>query len=372
MSKIAKGVGIAALALVGVVGAGAAWVEMTSSSMAAQVYETHRVDIPFPFPLTEGELAALRAEKAAELAAATPTPPPDAALVGSAGGGPVAADGTAADGSTTAEPPPDPLAGVDLDAIAMERAVARGEHLVLSRYACVECHGDDFAGGVMVDDPAIGSMLGRNLTTGKGGVTAGYTMADWDRIVRHGVKPDGTGAVMPSEDYVAMSDRELSDIVAYIRSKPAQDAEVPPPALGPLGKVLIATNQFKMSASLLPDHQAAHAVEPPEAAANVEFGKHLAQICTGCHNPELSGGPMAGAPPDWAVPRNLTPHEDGLKGWTFENFETAMRQGKRPDGSALGVPMNNMPKYAQRMTDTEMQALWMYIQQLPATPTPQG
>ena len=119
-------------------------------------------------------------------------------------------------------------------------AVARGKHLVEARYGCTVCHGSDLAGGVMIDDPAIGSVLGPNLTQGKGGRTAGYTMADWDRIVRHGVKPDGSPAVMPSEDFFKMSDAELSDIVAYVRARPAVDAEVAPPELrssrqGPAG-----------------------------------------------------------------------------------------------------------------------------------------
>ncbi|MCK6503419.1 c-type cytochrome [Myxococcota bacterium] len=368
MSKLLKGLGLGAGGLVLLVGGGAAWVEVTSSQRSARTYETHRGDFPVPFPLTEAEVAALRAEREATLAAQAP--PTEPALVGSAGGAP--ATGAATDPATDAAAPTDPLAGLDLDAIALERAVARGEHLVNARYACVECHGKDYSGGTMIDDPAIGRFLGRNLTGGKGSVVAGYTTADWDRIVRHGVKPDGTGAVMPSEDYLAMSDRELSDIVAYIRTQPPVDGDVPPPTYGPLGKVLSATGQWVTSAERVPDHQAAHRVEPPEAGVTVEFGEHLSKVCTGCHNPALTGGPQAGAPPDWAVPRNLTPHAEGLQGWSYEDFVAAMRESRRPDGTPLQLPMTMIAPYAQRMTDTELQALWTYLQQLPPSPTPKG
>lgn len=354
MSRVLKGVGVAALVVVVVAGAGVGWVSTTASAALSTQYETHRVDIPVPFPLTDAEIEALRAERAAALAAEA----------GAEAAAP--AEGQAAPEAV------DPLAGVDLEAIALQRAIERGEHLVLSRYACVECHGKDFSGGVMVDDPAIGTLLGRNLTLGQGSVTTAYTMADWDRIVRHGVKPDGTGAVMPSEDYLAMSDQELSDIVAYVRSMPAKDAEVAPPAFGPVGKVLLATGEFKIAATMVHDHQAAHAVLPPEPEVSVEFGAHVAKVCSGCHNPEFSGGPRPGTPPDWATPLNLTPHEEGLAGWTFEQFETVMRQGVRPDGSQVKAPMSLMPQYAARMTDTEMRALWAYLQQLPPKPTPQG
>ena len=97
----------------------------------------------------------------------------------------------------------------------------RGRHLVTARYGCAECHGANFGGGVMVDAFPLGSLLGPNITTGQGSRTLQYSPADWDRIVRHGVLPDGRPAVMPSIDFVQMSDQELSDIIAYIRSFPA-------------------------------------------------------------------------------------------------------------------------------------------------------
>ena len=45
-----------------------------------------------------------------------------------------------------------------------------------------------------------------------------------------------------------MSDQGLSDIVFYIQSQPAVDHVVPAPTLGPLGKVLLATGKFRLSA----------------------------------------------------------------------------------------------------------------------------
>ena len=50
-------------------------------------------------------------------------------------------------------------------------------HLVEARYGCGECHGRNFGGGVMIDNPAIGRLLGPNLTTGKGSVTSGFRIS---------------------------------------------------------------------------------------------------------------------------------------------------------------------------------------------------
>jgi mono/diheme cytochrome c family protein len=299
------------------------WAGYASGQRLARVYETHRVDFPIPFAATAEELAA---------------------------------------------------AGVTEDtdgALALARARERGRHLVESRYHCVECHGENFGGGVMVDAFPMGRFLGPNLTAGRGGVTAGYTPADWDRAVRHGVLRDGRPSIMPAQDFLRMSDQELSDVIAYIQSQPPVDNEVPKSSLGPLGKVLVATGQLNPPAEAVADHQGAHPLAPPPAGVTAEFGGHLAGTCVGCHGMNLAGGPIVGGDPSWPPARNLTPHETGLRGWTYDQFVTAFRQGTRPDGTKLLPPMTLVLPYAQSMTDVEMQAIWAYLQSLPPTPLPQ-
>lgn len=336
---------VVAVAVVVVLGAGGfLWARSTAASVQARTVDAHRADFPIPFPLSPAEIEQLRAERAAaqgEVAAA----PAGAA-------------------AAPAEAPPDPLAGVDLQKVALDRAIARGKHLVDSRYACRECHGKDLGGGTMIDDPKLGSLHGPNLTTA--GVTAPFTAADWDRAVRHGILHDGRVSFMPTEDFKSMSDRELSDVVAFIRSHPPVQRVMPARTLGPLGTVLMATGTIRPGADSVPDHAASHAAEPPAEAPTPEFGRHLAQICTGCHRADLSGGKIASGDPSWPEASNLTPHETGLKGWTYANFEALMRQGVRPDGTKVQPPMALMPTFAAHMTETEMKALWAYLETVPA------
>ena len=47
------------------------------------------------------------------------------------------------------------------------------------------------ARSLLEDAFPLGRFLGPNLTTGQGSRTLDYEPADWDRIVRHGVLPDG-------------------------------------------------------------------------------------------------------------------------------------------------------------------------------------
>lgn len=250
-----------------------------------------------------------------------------------------------------------------LPAAADAAAVARGRHLVEARYGCNACHGQSLGGGVMLDDAKIGKILGPNLTRGQGSRTTSYTMADWDRIVRHGVKPDGAAALMPSDDFFMMSDEELSDIVAYVRSVPAIDAQVPAPSLGPIGKVLLAVGKLPLSAEHQPTH--AHPQRPPEAADSAEFGAHLAAVCTSCHGKSLVGGPMAFGPPEWPAAANLTPHAAGLGSWSYDDFERALTQGVAKDGHQLREPMSGVVAGTKSMSPTERRALWTYLRTVP-------
>ena len=68
----------------------------------------------------------------------------------------------------------------------------------------------------MIDDPAIGHILGPNLTTGTGGRTAGFRPADWDRIVRHGVKPGGVPALMQQQRLQGTTVGSIEDLQAMV------------------------------------------------------------------------------------------------------------------------------------------------------------
>ena len=113
----------------------------------------------------------------------------------------------------------------------------------------------------------------------------------------------------------------------------------------------------------------AHLALPPVAEVSLDFGAHLASPCTGCHGPALSGGPIPGGDPSWVPARNLTPSDDGMAGWSFADFEGAMRDGMRPDGTPLQMPMTLVLPYTTNLTGVEMEALWMYLSSLDPLPT---
>jgi mono/diheme cytochrome c family protein len=173
--------------------------------------------------------------------------------------------------------------------------------------------------------------------------------------------------IMPSQDYDNLSDADLAAVVAYVKSVPPVDNELPASSVGPMARALMVAGKFPMLHAEKIDHARQHvaAVTP---AVTADYGKYLANIgCAGCHGPSLAGGPIPGTPPDWPPAANLTP-SGNLKSWTEADFRRLLREGKRPDGTPVNpiMPWKAMGK----MTDEEIAAVWLYLRSLPATPTP--
>lgn len=242
-------------------------------------------------------------------------------------------------------------------------AVATGEHLAIIR-GCTDCHGEDLGGKILIDNPMLGSIYATNLTSGEGGVGEQYSDAAFARAIRHGVAVDSTGLlVMPSQEFFIFSDEDVNALIAYMRSLPPVDRAIPEPDLSLLGRALFMAGQLPPLAAEVIDHDAPRP-EAPEAAADATYGEYLAITCTGCHGPDLAGGPTPGSPPDAPPSANLTPG-GSLAGWDEAGFMHAMRTGVTPDGRTLDPALMPWPA-TSAMTDLELQALWAYLHSLPA------
>lgn len=243
-------------------------------------------------------------------------------------------------------------------------SVARGRHLARAIAKCVDCHGDDLAGQVMVDVGPMGRWVPMNLTRGKGGVGAQLSDADIVRAVRHAVAPDGRKLLMmPSFEYSNLSAVDIGAIVAYVRSMPPVDKELPLSTLGPVARALVVTNKLPLYEAERIDHAVAPAVAPV-AAPTAEYGRYLARVggCLGCHGETLAGGKIATGDPAWPPAANLTPTGIGAQ-YTEEKFFKALREGVRPDGTAINPAMPF--RLTREMTDDEIRAVWLYLKTVP-------
>ncbi|MHB1095426.1 MAG: c-type cytochrome [Gemmatimonadaceae bacterium] len=244
-------------------------------------------------------------------------------------------------------------------------ALLRGEHVAKALGKCIDCHGADLGGRQFIDVPPVARLYAANLTRGKGGVGGQLTDLDWERAIRHGVKPDGAGLLfMPSLEFQFLKDEDLAALIAYIKSMPPVDREPATNSVGPIGRMLYAKGDL----ALVPAERVQHDVHPvsPPAAVTAEYGHYLAEIggCTGCHGEGLSGGKIPGTPPDWKPAANITP--TGIGHYTEEDFFHALRDGRRPGN----VPIDSLMPYrfTKLMTDDEIRALWLFLKTVPPKP----
>jgi mono/diheme cytochrome c family protein len=108
-----------------------------------------------------------------------------------------------------------------------------------------------------------------------------------------------------------------------------------------------------------------------------EHGDYLINgivACGNCHTPqgpdgplpgmELAGGLVIEEPELTVVTPNITQDlETGIGGWSDQEIITAIREGRRPDGSIIGPPM---PINLYRaMSDGDVEALVAYLRAVP-------
>lgn len=243
-------------------------------------------------------------------------------------------------------------------------AVAYGKHVATIRN-CIECHGENLAGKIYLEDPTVGRIVTSNLTSGKNGVGSSYTDSDYIRAIRHGVGSDGKPlVVMPAHELYYLSDADLGAVIAYVKSLPPVDSDLPPMKIALLLRAIyLFTDQVPLVSAEVIDHTAARPVAPA-VGVTAEYGDYLSVNCRGCHGQDLAGGPVPGAPPSWPPSLNLTPGGE-LRGWSEADFMQTMRTGVTPNGRPLANEY--MPwQILGVMTDDELKAVWLYVQSVPA------
>lgn len=242
-------------------------------------------------------------------------------------------------------------------------AIERGRYLYASR-GCVDCHGANGAGRTFLDEPGGMKVAGPDITPAAGSVVARYQPQDWVRTLRHGVKPDGTPVlIMPSEDYNRLTDDDLGALVAYVRQLPPQAGAAAVVSLPLPVRVLYGFGAIPDAAAKI-DHGLPPPTAVPEGVTR-EHGAYVANMCLGCHGPQLAGGKVPGGPPDWPAAADLTGGNAGAMAHypDADSLLKLFKTGHRADGT----PVKVMPFESLReMSDTDVRALHVYLRGLPA------
>lgn len=241
----------------------------------------------------------------------------------------------------------------------------RGRHLARAISKCVDCHGEDFGGKVLIDGLPFARVVAPNLTSGQGGIAESRSDDDLLRSIRHGVSNLGRPlALMPAKSYWHMGDEDVAALVAYLRTLPNVDRQLPETQFGAIGRFALFKGDLDVMFEALSVPHDTRREGPPPADTTAAYGKYLANIggCTGCHGPDLVGGPIPGMPPEAKPARDISP--DALGNWSEQDFFRLVREGIRPDGQMIDTVAMPVP-LTREMTDVETRALWMYLKTVP-------
>lgn len=236
--------------------------------------------------------------------------------------------------------------------------LAHGERLSYIK-GCRDCHGKQLEGKNFLEMPDLGLVKSTNLT-GRA-QKADWQPKDWLLALKHGVDQNYQPLfIMPAHETALLSKRDMTALISYLHQLPATgswverkvDATFLLKMLSVLGEVP-AFNTHKI------DHQATLRTDVVEEVSTA-YGAYLSVSCIGCHRDNLKGGDpvVPGFPP---VP-DIT--SSGLVGkWSFETFKNTLRFGKTPEGKILNPEQMPWPM-AAKMTDMELEALYIYLQSI--------
>ncbi len=226
-------------------------------------------------------------------------------------------------------------------------AVARGKRLA-DLTGCTDCHGPDLRGRLFDDEGWLhGRYYASNLTLR----ARIYSDEDIARIVRRGVRPDGRGVIaMPAMGFVRVTDQEMADILAFLRSQPAGGPEQPTHYFGPLDQwELWRGGNIKPAITYVAGERTK---EPPDAGPQHAAARHLAGIvCAECHGGDLRGNGWDTGAPDLGVVRSYGPAE----------FTRLLRTGIGADGKEHGLMSEIARARLYHLTDEEIAALHAYL-----------
>ena len=234
-----------------------------------------------------------------------------------------------------------------------------GHRIYAVRAGCIDCHGENLTGAVVMENGAMGSIHGVNITPS--------TLHDWTdeeiaTAIRYGIHREGRSLrFMPSFDFVGLSKDDVAALIAYIRSVPPVDTTPHPNTYGPVARMLSAFDKMPVMFPAENIDPTQGFAEKPMEGPTAAFGQYLAASCIGCHGSDYTGGKIPGGDPSWPAASNIRLGADPM--WSEESFVQMIRTGVSPlTGETLQPPM---PIHLlQQLTQDETIALWKYLKTL--------
>jgi len=265
--------------------------------------------------------------------------------------------------------------------------VSRGEY-VARLSDCVACHSlpgqAPFAGGLEMATP-LGAIHATNITPDREHGIGQYSLADFDRAVRHGVAPGGRRLypAMPYPSYAKLSDDDVRALYAFFMQgvQPAATPNIASSIPWPLNLRWPIALWNGLFAPTTPY------AEKTGQDALWNRGAYIVQgpgHCGSCHTPrglafnekalDEGGAPfLAGALLDgWYAPSLRQDPNTGLGRWSETDIVQFLKTGRNKHAVVYGSMTEAFNNSTQFMADDDLAAIARYLKSLPGDPQRDG
>jgi len=249
-------------------------------------------------------------------------------------------------------------------------SIAHGKKI--ASVACIHCHqGESGLQGRFFEDTPLGTIYTANITQDKEHGIGAYTDGELVRLLRTGIKKEGSLCMPMMVRFPHMADEDINGIIAWLRSEmpEVQAVNEPIPSSEPtfLGKALF-NFAFKPTT---PEP------EVPMLENPLEYGRYLVNnryMCFVCHSatheinaqePTASEGYLKGGTPfiepgetEAVVSTDIS--KSAMEKYTAAEFYNMLVLKQRPDRSMLRMPM---PQYSA-LDSIEITSMYTYLKSI--------
>lgn len=259
--------------------------------------------------------------------------------------------------------------------------IQKGEY-VARLSDCVACHSTPdsapFSGGLAMATP-VGKIYTTNITPDKETGIGRYTLADFDRAIRHGVARDGHRLypAMPFPSYQKLSDEDVAALYAFMMQdvKPVSRQNIPSEIPWPLNMrwpLAFWSAAFSRGGPYQPQesqdavwNRGAYLVEGPGHCGSCHTPRGLAfnEKALDASSPDYLAGALLDG---WYAPSLRNDANTGISRWSEQDVVTFLKQGRNQHAVVFGSMADAFNNSTQFMNDDDLRAIAHYLKALPA------
>ena len=270
------------------------------------------------------------------------------------------------------------LSAVEVAALPEGNATA-GEQVFWAA-GCSSCHAAPkaegeakkvLAGGHEFPTP-FGTFRAPNISPDPVEGLGNWSQAEFANAMLRGISRTGEHyyPAFPYTSYARMKDKDVADLWAFMKTLPHSNNQVADHDVGfpfnirrglGLWKLLYLDSEFSTTGG----------------SEQVQRGRYLVEAlahCGECHTPRNAIGGIdasrlmaGGVSPDGKerIP-NITPHADGIGGWSAKDIVYSLETGFTPEFDSFGSSMVDVQFNMTKLPKSDLEAIAAYLKQLPA------